>query len=121
VYENTLVTPEIRKAFGTHSTPRPVAEYMVNRLELWRHDPHDIRIYEPCAGAGLFLVAALRQLRELLPVDWTDEQRHKFLVQRITGDEIDPFAKEVATLSLILADYPNANGWNISELDLFKK
>jgi type I restriction-modification system DNA methylase subunit len=120
VYENTLVTPEIRKAFGTHSTPRPVAEYVVNRLEFWRHDPTDIRVYEPFAGAGIFLVAALRQLRELLRVDWTDKQRHEFLVQRITGDEFDPFAKEVATLSLILADYPNANGWAVTELDLFE-
>jgi hypothetical protein len=92
----------------------------VNRLELWRHDVNNISIYEPCAGAGIFLVAALRQLRELLPLDWTDKQRHEFLVQRINGDEIDAFAREVATLSLILADYPNANGWAVSELDLFK-
>jgi hypothetical protein len=121
VYENTLVTPEIRKTFGTHSTPRPVAEYVVNRLELWRDDIENIRVYEPFAGAGIFLVAALRQLREQLPTHLTDQQRHEILIQRITGDEIDPFAKEVATLSLILADYPNANGWAVSELDLFEK
>ena len=34
------------------------------------------------------------------------EERHAFLVPRIRGAEIDPFACEVATLSLILADYP---------------
>jgi type I restriction-modification system DNA methylase subunit len=119
VYENTLVTPETRKLFGTHSTPRQVAEYVVQRLELHRHRPEDIRIYEPFAGAGVFLVSALRHLRDLLPVEWTDQQRHDFLINHISGDEVDPFACEVATLSLILADYPNHNGWRVREGDLF--
>jgi hypothetical protein len=118
VYENTLVTPETRRYFGTHSTPRQLAEYIVGHLELWRHEPSQLRIYEPFAGAALFLVAALRQLRDLLPPDWPDATRHQFVVERIGGDEIDAFAREVATLSLILADYPNANGWNIGEIDL---
>lgn len=119
VYENTLVTPQTRKLFGTHSTPRQVAEYIVQRLELHRHSPDDIRIYEPFAGAGVFLVSALRHLRDLLPTEWTDQQRHDFLINHISGDEIDPFACEVATLSLILADYPNQNGWRVGETDLF--
>ncbi|HGM8642139.1 TPA: N-6 DNA methylase [Pseudomonas aeruginosa] len=119
VYENTLVTPEARKLFGTHSTPRQVAEYIVQRLELHRYNPSDLHIYEPCAGAGVFLVSALRHLRDLLPVGWSDQERHNFLIEHIAGDEIDPFACEVATLSLILADYPNHNGWHICEEDLF--
>jgi hypothetical protein len=104
VYENTLVTQETRRHFGTHSTPRPVAEYVVNRLELWRHDISRLNVYEPFAGAGVFMVAALRKLRDLLQIEISDVDRHRFLVSRITGDEIDPFATEVATLSLILAD-----------------
>ena len=119
VYENTLVTPETRKLFGTHSTPRQVAEYVVQRLELHKHRPENIRIYEPFAGAGVFLVSALRHLCDLLPVEWSDQQRHNFLVDHISGDEIEPFACEVAILSLILADYPNHNGWRIKEADLF--
>jgi hypothetical protein len=120
VYENTLVTPEARQLFGTHSTPRQVAEYVVARLELHRHPPESLRIYEPFVGAGVFLVSALRHLRDLLPVDWTDQKRHNFLVKRLAGDEIDAFACEVAALSLILADYPNHNGWQINEADLFE-
>jgi hypothetical protein len=119
VYENTLVTPETRRYFGTHSTPRQLAEYIVGHLELWQHDPSELRVYEPFAGAALFLVAALRQLRDLLPSDWSDSIRHVFLTERIAGDEVDAFACEVAKLSLILADYPNANGWEIGELDPF--
>ena len=120
VYENTLVTSETRKDLGTHSTPRQLAEYAVARLNLERHDLHDLNVYEPFAGAGTFLVSALRHLRDLLPVDWTDEERHAFLVDRLSGDETDPFACEVAALSLILADYPNQNGWRIDQSDLFE-
>lgn len=119
VYEHTLVTPEARKLFDTHSTPRQVAEYIVQRLELYRHDPADLQIYEPFAGAGVFLVSALRHLRDLLPAVWSDRQRHNFLIDHVAGGEIDPFAREVAMLSLILADYPNHNGWHITETDLF--
>lgn len=120
VYENTLVTPEARKHFGTHSTPRQLAEYAIARLELHRYKPDDLSVYEPFAGAGTFLVSALRHMRDLLPVDWSDQQRHDFLVGRLAGDEIDSFACEVAALSLILADYPNQNGWHIAEADLFE-
>lgn len=111
VYENTLVTADTRKRFGTHSTPRQLADYVLSRLDLGRFDLDALRIHEPFAGAGAFLVSAVRHLKDLLPIEWSPEERHNFLIPRISGSEIDVFACEVATLSLILADYPNANGW----------
>ena len=120
VYENTLVSPDTRLQFGTHSTPRQISEYAVARLGLHQQPLDELRIYEPFAGAGVFLVSALRRLRDLLPTDWSDAKRHDFLVKHLSGDEIDAFACEVATLSLILADYPNRNGWCIAESDLFR-
>ncbi|MER8589597.1 N-6 DNA methylase [Mesorhizobium sp. M1338] len=120
VYENTLVTKDTRKRFGTHSTPRQVAEYVVSRLDLSQFDLDGLTIFEPFTGAGAFLVAALRHLRDLLPGGLSAEERHAFLVPHIRGAEIDAFACEVATLSLILADYPNANGWKIANEDLFR-
>ena len=87
-------------------------------LELWR-DPDRIQIYEPFTGAGILLVAALRQLRAALPLEWSDAERHEFLTARLSGDEVDEFACEVAKLSLILADYPNHNGWDIRQANLF--
>lgn len=120
VYENTLVTADTRKRFGTHSTPRQVAEYVVGRLDLGRFDLDELTIFEPFTGAGTFLVAALRHMRDLLPEGLSGEERHAFVVPRIRGAEIDAFACEVAKLSLILADYPNANGWEITPEDLFR-
>jgi len=121
VYESTLVNPQARANFGTHSTPRHVADYILDRFRLWEFGAAPPKVYEPFAGAGVFLGSALRQMRDGLPHDWTDEQRHELLVKHISGAEIDSFACEVAKLSLILADYPNANGWHIENTDLFKK
>lgn len=119
VYESTLVTDTARAEFGTHSTPRHVADYIVGRLRLWEYGATPVRVFEPFAGAGVFLGSSLRFMRDALPGDWSDKKRHDVLVQCIAGAEIDPFATEVAKLSLILADYPNANGWRIDEADLF--
>jgi N-6 DNA Methylase len=119
VYENTLVTPEARRELGTHSTPRHVAEYVVSRLGLWSYRDNPPTVFEPFAGAGVFLVSALRHIREALPENWGDARKHAVLVTKLSGSEIDVFASEVATLSLILADYPNKNGWNIETTDLF--
>jgi type I restriction-modification system DNA methylase subunit len=118
VYENTLVTPETRQALGTHSTPRQVAEYITGQLRLWHPDSSHLKVYEPFTGAGVLLVAALRHMRGALPSEWTDKKRHAYLVKHLAGAEIDSFACEVATLSLILADYPNTNGWKIANKDL---
>ncbi len=120
VYENTLVTDQARRDFGTHSTPAHVAEYIVNRLKLWEYGTRPQTVFEPFTGAGVFLVSALRHMRDGLPHDWNDEARHALLVKHIGGAEVDAFACEVATLSLILADYPNANGWQIEQADLFE-
>lgn len=121
VYETTLVTPETRATFGTHSTPRQVGEFIAARLGLWRPEARSLRVYEPFSGAGVLLVAALRHMRESLPSDWSDRKRHDHLVKQLRGSEIDTFACEVATLSLILADYPNTNGWKINNADLFEE
>jgi hypothetical protein len=121
VYENTLVTADTRKLFGTHSTPQTVAEYIVSQIDFKRFDLERLRIVEPFTGAGIFLVAALQHLRDVLPREWSPAQRHAFLIERMHGAELDVFACEVATLSLILADYPNANGWHIRPCDLFTK
>ncbi len=121
VYENTLVSEATRQELGTHSTPRAVAEFLISRLDLGRHGKDAPKIYEPFCGAGVLLVAALAKIRNSLPREWTEAQRHAFLVKRLRGADVDPFACEVASLSLVLADYPSSNGWDIRTTDLFSK
>jgi hypothetical protein len=121
IYENTLIQEETRRQLGIHSTPPVIAELMVDHLPFESLPLTERRVLEPFAGNGVFLVAALRRLRELLPVTWTDEQRHAYLRERLTAVEIDTFAAEVCRLrlSLTLADYPNPNGWEIISQDIF--
>ena len=121
VYENTLITPETRKAFGTHSTPYSAAEYVIRSLRLPEGDAAaSLRVYEPFAGACVFLTAALRRFKELFPQSWSVAKVHEHLVSHFVASEIDPFACEIARLALILADYPNHNGWRITREDLFE-
>lgn len=120
VYENTLITPETRKAFGTHSTPYSAADYVIRSLRLPEGNAAaQLRVYEPFAGACVFLTAALRRFKELFPQSWSVVKVHEHLVNHFVASEIDPFACEIARLALILADYPNHNGWRITQEDLF--
>ena len=117
VYENTLVTRETRKSFGIHSTPPAIAEYMVRKLPFENLDPDERRVFEPFSGHSIFLVAAMQRMRELLSSTMTPDERHQYFVEMLSGIEIDPFAREVARLSLMLADYPNPDGWNLLGAD----
>lgn len=120
IYENTLITPETRRAMGTHSTPTAVADYIVRSFDLPEGEAlQQLRVYEPFAGSCVFLTAAMRRFKELLPQDWTAPRQHRHLVSHFAASELDQFASEIARLSLILADYPNANGWRVHNEDLF--
>lgn len=121
VYENTLIAPETRKAFGTHSTPYSAADYVIRSLRLPEGNAAaQLHVYEPFAGACVFLTAALRRFKELFPQSWSVAKVHEHLVSHFVASEIDQFACEIARLALILADYPNHNGWRITREDLFK-
>lgn len=119
VYENTLVSKEARKEHGIHATPSVVAELIVSHLPFEDLPQAERFVLEPCSGHGVFLVAALRRLRDLLPASWTAQERHVYLKERLKAIERDTFAGEVCRLSLTLADYPNPNGWEILETDIF--
>jgi type I restriction-modification system DNA methylase subunit len=120
VYENTLVSPEIRRKQDTHATPPEIAEYVVQHLPFEELDQDERCVFEPFAGHAPFLIATLGRLRILLrPLDLNAKQRHDYFVRMLSGMEIDSFACEVARYSLILADYPNSNGWRIENADVF--
>jgi hypothetical protein len=120
VYENTLVSDETRRKLDTHATPPEIAEYIVRQLPFEDLRQDERRVFEPFAGHAPFLIAALGKLRTLLlPTNMPTAQRHEYLVRMLSGMEIDSFAREVARYSLILADYPNSDGWNIENDDVF--
>lgn len=126
-FENALITKETRRANGTHSTPGWLVEYMLGRLRPWIEElaaQNRAHVFEPACGHAPFLLGALRLLSSLPPCDHLDDvKRHDYLKQRLHGCERDDFAREVARLSLTLADIPNPNGWDFGrdgDHDLFR-
>jgi hypothetical protein len=69
VYENTLISKEMRSQLGIHSTPSYLVDYIVWRLAPWIDEIAlaDRHIFEPACGHAAFLVAAMRLLKDLHP------------------------------------------------------
>jgi type I restriction-modification system DNA methylase subunit len=120
IYENTFVDDASRQKLGTHGTPHTVARYLVHQIPFERFGEAERFTTEPFCGHGVFLVAALQRLRELLPPTLDAKERHKYFVRMLRGFEIDQFALEVSRLCLMLADFPNHNGWKLYEEDVFR-
>ena len=119
VYENTLVSAETRAKYGTHATPHQIAEFVVNSLPFEELPPEERIVFEPFTGHAPFLTAALGRLKTLLGSSVPPSERHDYFVRMLRGLEIDPFAAEVARYSLMLADFPNPDGWQIEVGDVF--
>ncbi|MBW8014622.1 MAG: N-6 DNA methylase [Planctomycetes bacterium] len=120
VYETRLINKETRKAWGIHATPSYLVDYIVWQLSDWIEDiPQDDRhVLEPTCGHAPFLTSALRLLREMYQGDV--KGLHKYLNNHLVGVERDLFAREIARLSLTLADVPNPNGWKLKECNVFE-
>lgn len=119
IYENTFVTPESRRSFGIHSTPSYVADYLLSQVPIENLPRNYWHTLDPMSGHGILLIAAMRRMRDLLPRDWGGQRRHKFFIDHLHGIEIEPFSVEVARMCLMLADFPEANGWDIQQQDAF--
>lgn len=122
VYENALISKETRSSLGTHSTPSFLVDYVVGNLADWIGEipVNDRSVYEPACGHAAFLVSAMRLLTEMLPADKAiPSRRGPYLRSRLHGTDIDPFALELARLSLTLTDIPNPDGWDLKPEDMF--
>jgi hypothetical protein len=118
VYENALVTPELRRENGIYYTPRIITSYILNRLPV-ESLPHESRVLvDPCCGSGSFLLAGFDRLTALLPTDWTSARKHQYLRARLIGMDTDEFAVETAVLSLVVRDPLNRNGWQVLRRDV---
>jgi hypothetical protein len=122
VYENTLISQETRSSFGTHRTPSFLVDYVVGNLTEWLEEipVNERSVFEPACGHAAFLVSAMRQLTELLPAERAiPSRRRSYLRSRLHGTDVDPFALELARLSLTLTDIPNPDGWDLRVQNMF--
>lgn len=89
-------------------TPRYIAEFMINEAFDGIHpeERHNARVLDPAAGAGVFLVLALRRLFlenwKVLRRRPTTSELQKILLEQIAGFDINRHALKLAAFSLHL-------------------
>ena len=123
LYENALITKDIRLQLGTYSTPTYLVDYIIGKLRPWIENipVKQRKVFEPACGHAAFLLAAMRLLGDLLPPEMSSPgKRHQYLRTRLHGCDVDSFALEIARLRLTLADVPNPNGWDLQPADIFQ-
>ena len=121
VYEQALVDDDDRKQLGIHYTPPGLALRLLEHLPVELIAPDDRHVLDPACGSGTLLVAAHDRLRELQPQHWSDDARHADLAVHLHGYDIDPFASEIARLTLLLNAQPAGNGWQIDDKDTLRQ
>ncbi|HVF05170.1 MAG TPA: N-6 DNA methylase [Frankiaceae bacterium] len=117
VYENALVADDERERLGIHYTPPRLAAKLLADLPVETVPPEQRHVLDPCCGSGTLLVAAHDRLRDLQPSSWPDTHRHRDLAVHLHGNDVDPFAVEIARLTLFLHAQPAGNGWHVTERD----
>lgn len=94
------------KRYGAFYTPPYLADYMLDRLEDEHPLTEGVRVLDPAAGSGVFLVGAYRRIVEAtLPAGQTTmglPQLHTLMTQAIFAVELNPTACHVAAFSLYL-------------------
>lgn len=120
-YENALVDKKMRDDLGVYYTPqKTIAERILHRLPVEDVPLEERTVLDGTCGSGNLLLAAYDRLSNLLPYHWTSQMRHQYLVQRIWGVDIDPFACEIARLSLLLYSLPEGDSWRITAGDVLQ-
>ncbi|MBN2270147.1 MAG: N-6 DNA methylase [Sedimentisphaerales bacterium] len=119
MYENVLVDKKLRSALGIHATPSYLVDYIIWQLWPWieKIPPEKRVVLEPACGHAPFLTGAMRLLRELF--EGEEKEFHEYAQGNLMGIERDSFAREIARLSLTMADVPNPNGWQILDGDIY--
>ena len=120
IWSSSLVDEETKRKLSIHRTSRTIVRYIVERVFPPTSSPSDDKriILEPCSGSAVFLLGAMNFLRpRLFAMD--PGERHRYFVNHLAGIEADPFAIEISRLVLTLGDFPNSNGWEIAQANIF--
>lgn len=118
IWSTTLVDDDTKRRLGIHRTSRTIVRYLIDRIPFEQAGDDRRIVLEPCSGSGVFLIGAMNALRHSL-FGSTPAERHRYFVSHMAGIEKDPFGVEISRLALTLADFPNPDGWDIANSDVF--
>jgi N-6 DNA Methylase len=117
VYESTVVSTAARAKQGIYYTPPELAERILANLPVEEIAPDERVVLDPACGSGTLLLAAHDRLSQLLPADTGIDHRQAYLRGHLIGFDSDPFAVEIAKLSLLLHSLPFGNHWSVETRD----
>lgn len=116
-YESAFVTKETRDQWGIHYTPSLLAKTLLRRMPIEEIPPAKRVLGDPTCGSGSLLAAGYERLTEASYRRLSDTERHQTLINSIFGNDKDPFAAEIARMTLMLFHPPHKNNWKINHLD----
>ncbi len=117
VYENTVVSTAARTKQGIYYTPPELADRIAATVPFEEVAPNERIVLDPACGSGTLLLAAHDRLVELLPSGAQPDQQQSYVRGHLIGYDSDPFAAEIAKLSLLLHSLPFGNGWRVETRD----
>jgi hypothetical protein len=117
VYEETVVTAAARARQGIYYTPPDLAQKIARAVPFEEVPPEARVVLDPACGSGTLLLAAHDRLVGLLPASVSSTAQQEYLRGHVIGYDSDPFAAEIAKLSLLLHSLPFGNGWQVETRD----
>lgn len=107
----TLLPTHDRGALGAYYTPMTLVSRLLDRASEEGIDWRTVRILDPAAGGGAFLLQAAAKMREALS-DCEPALIPAQIGSRLLGLELDPNAARLAqrALEVLLADLATSNG-----------
>jgi predicted RNA methylase len=121
VYEDTVVSTAARAKQGIYYTPPELAERILANVPFEEIAPDERVVLDPACGSGTLLLAAHDRLSQLLPAEADTDHRQAYLRAHLIGLDSDPFAAEIAKLSLLLHSLPFGNHWQVETRDALKR
>lgn len=117
IYESAFVDSETRARLGIHYTPLELARQVMRHLPFEELAPEDRTVLDPACGSGTLLIAAQDRLAQAMPGVSDEHAKQDYARSHLAGYDADPFAAEIARLSLLLNGLPYGDSWAIATQD----
>lgn len=117
VYEDAVVHRALKLELGIYYTPPGLADRLTKAVPFEEISPEERSILDPTCGSGTLLLAGHDRLSALAPARWDPRRRNSLLETQILGFDKDPFAAELARLSMFIHSLPDGPRWSVRVQD----
>lgn len=112
-YETAILNKKTKQKFGVYYTPSIIAKTILKRMPIEEIRPENRILLDPTCGSGSFLLEGYKRLTQATYLKVPVDERHKFLINTMYGNDTDGFAATIAKLTLLLFHPPHKNNWKV--------